>query len=202
MRSALLAVSLAFVTAPAMVGAQMPGAPDIKRDTAGTYTVDPAHTQVTWKVNHLGFSLLQGQFGASAGTLAIDPARPAAAKVDVTFDMTKLTSTSEAFVKHLNSADFFDTAKFPTARFVSTSVKPGPKNTATITGNLTIKNITKPVTLQAHFMGAGTNPMSKQLNIGFHATGKIKRSDFGAGMAAPAVSDEVDLEINAAFAKS
>jgi polyisoprenoid-binding protein YceI len=72
-------------------------------------------------------------------------------------------------------------------------------NRATITGDLTIKGITKPVTLQAEFVGAGANPMNKKLNFGFRGTGQIKRSDFGLGMAAPVVSDQVDLTINAAF---
>ena len=68
-----------------------------------------------------------------------------------------------------------------------------------ITGDLTIKGVTKPVTLTVHFVGAGNNPMNKKLNFGFHATGTINRSDFGLGMAVPVVSDKVDLTINAAF---
>ena len=115
--------------------------------------------------------------------------------------MNKLSSTSDQFTTHLKSKDFFDVAANPTAKFVSTSVTPGANGMATVQGNLTIKNITKPVTLQAHFVGAGNNPMNQQLNFGFHATGKVKRSEFGAGMAAPMVTDDVDLEINAAFVK-
>ena len=72
--------------------------------------------------------------------------------------------------------------------------------TATITGNLTVKNVTKPVTLKATFIGAGANPMNKKLNFGFRATGSINRSDFNVGAYAPVVSDKVDLVVNAAFA--
>ena len=97
-------------------------------------------------------------------------------------------------------ADFFDVAKFPTAKFVSTSVK-AEGTGATITGNLTIKGITKPVTLDAEFYGAGTNPMNKQENVGFVATGSIKRSDFGLGYAVPVVGDAVELKIIAGFQK-
>ncbi|WP_267351753.1 YceI family protein [Sphingomonas sp. GM_Shp_2] len=194
--AAALAASLASTPAIAQT---LPGAPVASRVTAGTYPVDAAHTQVTWQVNHMGFTMLEGQFGASDGTLTIDPARPAATTVDVTFKIDDLSVTSAAFAKHLKSADFFDVANHPTARFVSTSVKPSG-NTAVITGNLTIKGITKPVTLNATFIGAGANPMSKKLNIGFRATGSIKRSDYGLGMAVPVVSDKVDLTINAAFA--
>ena len=194
MRPALLALTL--LALPAV--AQMPGRPDPKLVRAGTYRVDPNHTQVTWEVNHLGFSLLSGQFGASGGQLTLDPARPAATKLEVTFDAAQMSTTSPRFSDHLKSADFFDVAKHPTARFVSRSVAVrGTK--ATIAGDLTIKGVTKPVILDATFVGAGANPRGGKTNIGFRATGAVKRSDFGLGMAAPAVSDRVDLVVNAAF---
>lgn len=195
MRLAAIAL-LALSAAP--VASQMPGKPDPKLVAAGTYPVDPNHTQVTWTLNHLGFSLLQGQFGASGGRITIDPARPDATKLEVIFNTDQLSTTSGAFTKHLKSDDFFDVATHPTARFVSRSVAVDGDQ-GTVTGDLTIKNVTKPVTLQVRFVGAGANPMSKKLNFGFRATGSIKRSDFGLGMAAPAVSDQVELQINAAF---
>ncbi|PAX06690.1 YceI family protein [Sphingomonas lenta] len=188
--------ALALIAVP--VVAQTPGQPDPALVRAGTYRVDPNHTQVTWTVNHMGFSMLTGQFGASGGQITIDPARPQATKLEVTFNTAELSSTSAGFTKHLNSADFFETAKHPTARFVSRDVQVNG-NRATVTGDLTIKGITKPVTLQASFVGAGPNPMNKKLNFGFRATGQVNRSDFGLGMAVPVVSDRVDLEINAAF---
>jgi len=176
-------ILLALSAAPTALSGQVPGTPDPSRATAGAYSVDPAHTQVTWKLNHLGFSMLQGQFGASGGSLSLDPAKVAASKVEVTFDMKQLSTTAPGFTKHLNSADFFDTAKFGTARFVSTSIKPSGKNAAVIVGNLTIKDVTKPVTLNARFLGAGSNPMANNaLNGGFSATGKIKRSAFGVAI--------------------
>lgn len=197
MRPALAA--LALLAAPALAQTPaMPGQPNPRLVAAGTYQVDPHHTQVTWTVNHLGFSLLTGQFGASGGRITVDPARPEATRLEVTFNTDQLSVTSPAFAKHLKSADFFETATYPTARFVSRSVKVNGKE-ATVTGDLTIKNITKPVTLQATFVGAGPSPQGGKTNFGFRATGQVKRSDFGLGMAAPAVSDRVDLEINAAF---
>ncbi|HEX8383812.1 MAG TPA: YceI family protein [Sphingomonas sp.] len=192
----LVPVLALILAAPA--AAQMPGQPNPRLVTAGTYRVDTNHTQVTWSVNHLGFSMLQGQFGASGGQAVIDPARPAANKVEVTFDVSQMSVTSAPFATHLKSKDFFDVAAHPTARFVSRSVAIRG-DAATVTGDLTIKGITKPVTLQATFVGAGPNPRSKKTNFGFRATGTINRSDFGLGMAAPAVSDRVALEINAAF---
>jgi polyisoprenoid-binding protein YceI len=200
--AAALAVTLAVPAVAQIIPstASQPGAATASRITAGTYAVDPAHTQVAWEVNHMGFSILEGLFGPSTGTITIDPAKPAATKVDVTFDMTKPGVSFPLFAEHLQSANFFDAAKYPTAHFVSTSVTPHAGNKATIVGNLTIKDQTKPVTLEATFIGAGSNPMSKQLNFGFSATGSIKRSDFGVGAYAPVVSDEVKLHIHAAFA--
>jgi polyisoprenoid-binding protein YceI len=178
---------------------QQPGAPTASRVPAGTYQVDPAHTQVAWEVNHMGFSILEGMFGASEGSITIDPAKPAATKVDVTFQVAQMGVSFATFAEHLKGDNFFNAAQYPTARFVSTSVTPKGANKATLTGNLTIKDQTKPVTLDVTFVGAGPNPMSKKLNFGFRATGTIKRSDFGVGAYAPVVSDEVKLHINAAF---
>lgn len=201
MRRALIALSIAAVAVPALVTAQMPGAADASRVTAGTYKVDPNHTQVVWSVNHLGFSTLYGMFGAKGGSLTIDPKNPAASKLNVDFSMTDMTVSSKQFGTHLQSPDFFNTAQFGDAKFESTSVK-ASGTSATIAGNLTIRGVTKPVTLAAKLMGAGANPMSKAQTIGFTATGTVKRSDFGLGMAAPAVSDEVQLQITAAFEKT
>ncbi|MEG8013894.1 YceI family protein [Sphingomonas sp. 22R3R2A-7] len=196
----VLATILALTAAPVLAQtAAVPGAPVKARVAAGTYAVDPNHTQVTWQVNHMGFSMLEGQFGASGGSIMIDPAKPNATKVEVNFAIDQLSVTSAPFTGHLKSKDFFDVATHPTAKFVSTKVvATGDK--ATITGDLTIKGITKPVVLQATFVGAGANPMNKKVNFGFRATSSIKRSDFGLGAAVPVVSDRVDLTINAAFA--
>ena len=196
----ILAAVLAAAAVPAIAQAPagLPGSPNAAAVTAGTYAVDPAHTQVTWTLNHMGFSMLSGQFGAQGGTLTIDPAKPAAAKLDVTFAIDQLSVTAAPFANHLKSKDFFDAATYPTARFVSTAVVASGTG-ARITGNLTIKNVTKPVTIDATFVGAGTNPMSKKLNFGFRGTTTIKRSDFGLGYATPVVADTVKLDLNAAF---
>ena len=194
----ILAALIAAAAVPAIAQTGLPGTQNKAAVTAGTYAVDPAHTQVTWTLNHMGFSMLSGQFGAQGGTLTIDPAKPAATKLDVTFAIDQLSVTSAKFAEHLKSRDFFDAATYPTARFVSTNVVANG-NTAKITGNLTIKTVTKPVTIDATFVGAGANPMSKKLNFGFRGTTTIKRSDFGLGYATPVVADSVKLDINVAF---
>jgi polyisoprenoid-binding protein YceI len=194
----LAAVCLLSTPAVAQAPAGMPGKADASRVVAGTYKVDPNHTQVTWTVDHMGVSPLRGMFGQMSGTLTLDPAKPSAAKLDIEIPLAGLTTTSEGFGKHLRTADFFDAEKFPTGRFVSTSVR-AKGTTATITGDLTLHGVTRPVTMDARFFGAGPNPMSKALNVGFTATAKIKRSDFGLGYGVPVVADEVDLQIVGAF---
>lgn len=200
MRAVMLA--LALVATPALAQpAGKPGAADPARVKAGTYKVDPNHTQVFWSVDHLGFSVLEGGFGSPSGTLTLDPRNPNGAKLSLTFPMNAITTTSAMFKEHLSSPNWFDVAKFPEATFVSTKVVASGAN-AQVTGNLTIKGVTKPVTLQARFYGAGTNPMSKAETVGFAVTGTVKRSDFGLGNAAPVVDDAVKLKINAAFEKT
>ena len=116
-------------------------------------------------------------------------------------EVAQLSTTAAPFAKHLQSADFFDAAKYPTARFVSTAVTPRGGNRATIVGNLTIKNVTKPVTLDVTLVGAGVNPLSKKYTVGFEATGTLKRSEFGVKTYVPLIGDELHLTIAGAFEK-
>jgi polyisoprenoid-binding protein YceI len=201
MRIALVAV-LALATAPLLAQTPPsgpPGAPDPARVTAGTYALDARHSQVLFTVNHLGFTEYTGQFTAPTGTLVLDTATPANSKVDVTIPIDKVLTTVPALDAHLKTPDFFDAAKFPTAKFVSTKVTING-TTATIAGDLTLKDVTKPVVLTARFVGAGNATQgAKKLNFGFAATTSVKRSDFGINFALPGVSDKVDLTINAGF---
>jgi len=185
---------------------QVPGTRDPARVTAGTYAADPNHSLIGWEVNHFGFNDYYGIFGDVAGTLMIDPANPSAAKVDVTIPVANVTTASKALTDHLLRAgkdggkpDFFGSSPSP-ARFVSTAVK-ADGMTAMITGDLTLNGVTKPVTFEAEFAGAGTNPYNKKATIGFEAETTIKRSDFGVSYAIPFVSDEVELDISVAFEK-
>lgn len=200
MRFALVAV-LALATAPllAQTPPGPPGTPDATKVASGTYQVEPSHTQVLFTVNHLGFTEYTGQFTNPTGTLVLDAANPGNSKVDITIPIANVLTTTPRLDEHLKAPDFFDAAKFPTAKFVSTKVTV-TGTTATIAGNLTLKDVTKPVVLQARFIGAGNSPMgAKKLNFGFAATTSINRSDYGINFIIPAVSDKVDLVINAGF---
>ncbi|UIJ44058.1 YceI family protein [Sphingomonas cannabina] len=212
MRRIVLASVIATVAVAAPIvaqqGMQAPGSKNPAAITGGTYQVDPGHTLVRWQVDHLGFTPYFGIFGSAAGTLTLDPKNPGAAKVDVTIPVAKVTTANEALTAHLlrpgkdgGKPDFFGPSPAD-ARFVSTSVMVNGQS-ATIAGNLTLNGVTKPVTLAAEFYGAGKMPeqMGGKENVGFTATGTIKRSDFGVTMGIPLVSDEVKLDIAAAFAK-
>ncbi|KTE18867.1 hypothetical protein ATE67_17440 [Sphingopyxis sp. H050] len=204
----LAALAVAAVAVPAVIAQSpgLPGAKDKSRVAAGTYAADPGHTLVVWEVDHFGFSRYSGIFGDVTGTLVIDPANPAASKVEVTIPVAKVTTASSGLTGHLLRAgkdggkpDFFGAAPAD-AKFVSTRVVlDDDGDEATVTGNLTLNGVTRPVTLDVDFHGAGTNPYNKKATVGFEAEGKIRRSDFGIAYGIPAVSDEVELEIHAAF---
>lgn len=211
MRLPLVLIAATAAIATPIVAQQAMQAPGSKNPAAisgGTYTVDPNHTLIGWRVDHLGFNDYFGIFGSVTGTLTLDPKRPNAAKVDVTIPVSKVTTASAGLTAHLLRAgkdggkpDFFG-ANPADARFVSTSVVATGQR-AKIAGNLTLNGVTKPVTLDASFSGAGKMPaqMGGKETVGFHATTMIKRSDFGMNYGIPMVSDAVKLDITAAFEK-
>ena len=167
-----------------------------------TYEMDPSHTMVLAQWNHFGFSNPTANFGIDKGTIIYDAKAPAKSSVEVSMPLNLLSSFTDKFNEHLKSADFFDSAAFPTATFKSTSVKAKGPNKLEVKGNLTIKNNTKPVTLDVTLNKKGVNPMSKKEGVGFDATTTIKRSDFGVGKYVPNVSDNVKLRITTeAYAK-
>ena len=185
---------------------QLPGQLDPSRVEAGTYKTDKAHSLIGFRYNHFGFNDYFGIFGDVDATLTIDPANPAGAKVVADIPITP-TVASQAFHDHLLRAgrdggkpDFFGPNQ-TAAHFESTSVVPSGNN-ATITGNLTMNGVTKPVTINAQFTGAGNSfgPTPKK-TVGFEGTATIKRAEFGLGTFVPMVSDDVELQITMAFEK-
>lgn len=202
-----LALLAATATAPA-ASAQVPGGRNPAAVSGGTYSADPEHTLVVWTLDHLGFTPYTGIFGGITGSLTIDPKQPGLARVDVTIPVAKVTTASAGLTQHLlrpgkdgGKPDFFG-ANPANARFVSSRVDVSGQ-TAKLTGDFTFNGVTRPVTLDVTFYGAGKLPpqMGGKENIGFRATGTIKRSEFGLGFAVPMVGDEVKLEIAAAFEK-
>ena len=199
--------AVAITSISAQEQAQIPGAVDVSRVTAGEYKLDPAHTLVQWSVSHFGFNDYFGLFGDIDGTMTLDPADIGATKFDITIPITSVSVPSEGLRDHLlrpgkdgAAPDFFGSEPAP-ARFVSTSVRRTGDTMAVASGQLTMNGKTGPVTMLVEFTGAGANPMSKAQTVGFHARATIDRTQWGIAYAAPMVGSNVDLEISAAFEK-
>ena len=160
-----------------------------------SYRIDPNHTNVLASWSHFGFSRPTVNFGQADGTIVYDAENVGASSVQVTLPLKGLSALAEDFYDHLTSADWFDAAQFPDATFKSTAVEAAGEGKLKVTGDLTVKGVTKPVVLDVTLNNAGEHPMGKRAAIGFDATATVKRSDFGLGKYAPNVSDEVALRI-------
>lgn len=183
MRKMLLATALVFAFAGPAAAAPV------------TYKIDPDHTNVLASWKHMGFSNPTVNFGKADGTIVYDAKNVAASSVQVKLPLTGLSALADDFYDHLTSDGWFDAAKYPDATFKSTKVESAGAGKLKVTGDLTIKGVTKPVVLDVTLNGQGPHPMTKAQSIGFDASGTIKRSDFGLGKYAPNVSDEVRLRI-------
>lgn len=162
---------------------------------SGTYVIDPSHTSVNFGISHLGFSTYQGRFNTIAGNLEFDAKAPEKSSIVVTIDAASIDTNHAELEGKLKSADWFDTAKFPTATFTSTKVEKLSDSNGKIMGDLTLHGVTKPVTLDVTFNGAGNNPFANVPQLGFSAKGSIKRSEFGIAQYLPAIGDEVSITI-------
>ena len=158
------------------------------------YTIDTTHTFPRFSYSHFGYSKQLSRFNKTSGTVTLD-AEAKTAMVDVSIDMTSVDTGYETFDGHLQGEDYFHTAQFPTATFKSTKVTFNGDAPTAIEGDLTIKGVTRPVTLTVTSFLAKPHPMMTRPAIGANATTNIKRSDFSAGKNAPYVGDEVTLDI-------
>jgi len=159
-----------------------------------TYVVDNNHTFPRFSYSHFGYSTQLSRFDKTSGTIVLDKDAKTGS-VDITIDTTSVDSGNPTFNGHLQGEDFFDTARYPTATFKSTKVVFGGDKPASVEGVLTIKGVSKPVTLTVTSFQAMPHPMMKKDTVGANAYTVIKRSDFNAGKFAPYVSDEVRIDI-------
>jgi polyisoprenoid-binding protein YceI len=164
---------------------------------AEKFTFDQNHTNIVWHANHFGFSNPSGRFGVTEGILVLDEAAPEKSTVNVTIDVAGLNTGIPKFDEHLKSADFLDTAKFPTATFKSTKVDVTGKDTANVTGDLTLHGVTKPVTLEMKLNKLDANPMNNKKTAGFSGKIVLKRSEYGNSQYVPNVSDDITIGIEA-----
>ena len=159
-----------------------------------TYAIDGTHTFPNFSYNHFGLTTQISKFEKTTGTVTLDKAAKTGA-VDITIDMTSVNTGYATFNEHIQGEDFLDTAKYPTATFKSTKVVFKGDKPVSITGDLTLKGVTKPVTLKVNHYTTMAHPMLKKDAIGANASTVVKRSEFNAGKYAPHVGDDVTISI-------
>ena len=143
-----------------------------------TWTVDPAHAEIGFAVRHLMIATVRGRFGAVSGTVTVDEKNPHNSKVDVTVDVNSIDTRQEMRDNHLRSPDFFDVEKYPSMHFVSKKIEGDVSGEFRVVGDLTIRDVTREVTLTATLEGRTRDPWGNE-RAGFSASGKINRRDFG-----------------------
>jgi polyisoprenoid-binding protein YceI len=163
---------------------------------AEKYMLDASHSQIVFSYDHLGFSTTWGMFSGFEGEIMFDQANPAASSVSVSMPVKSMLTGWEGRFQHFMSKDFFDAADDEMVSFASTGIEVTGESTAKITGDLTLNGVTKPVVLDAVLNKTGDHPMANKPWAGFSATTSVLRSDFGLGMFAPYVSDEVAIQIS------
>lgn len=168
---------------------------------AGAYDIDKTHGYVTFSYSHMGLSNPQIRYRDIDAFITLDPAAPENSALSVKIDAASVDTGVDAFDEHLNSEGWMNTAVHKTITFNSTKMVRTSADRGTVTGDLTIMDITKPVVLDVKLLGAKEHPFKKVPAFGIEARGTLKRSDFGLGKYAPAVSDEVSLLISAEFHK-
>ena len=201
MLAAAKALTVALGAGPAGAAAAAP------RPPAGAYALDKAHTSVTFRVSHLGFSHYTARFSQIDGKLKFDPAHPAAMSVEATIDpmSLELNAPPKGFHEQLMGKGWFEAAQFPKIVFKSTKVEPTGANTARVTGDFTLHGVTKPVVLDVTYNGGWTANAYDGDRVGFSAHTVLKRSAFGISQGIPApgttmgVSDDVDVSIETEF---
>lgn len=199
--AAALSVSLLAAAALAQTGLT---AQQTRASTApaGTYNLDPRHTNVGVRMAHAGgTSYSNFRFGKPSGSLVIDPAHPENAQLSVSVDMASImTPVGQDFITEITGAQYLNAARFPTATFKSTSVKvSGAK--AEVAGQLTFMGVTKPATIEAELVGGGAAMTGGQV-LGFTGTMKFKRSDFGFTSGAAFIGDDISVMLDAEFDKA
>ncbi len=160
-----------------------------------TYTIDTTHTYPRFSYSHFGYSTQLSRFDKTTGKIIIDR-KAKTGNVNVTIDTTSVNTGYPLFNEHIQSADFLDTAKYPTANFTSSKVNFENDKVASVDGTLTLKGISKPVTLIVTSFQCMPHPMLKKEACGANATTVVKRTDFNMGKYAPNVGDDVTLTLS------
>lgn len=182
----------ACYTAPSLAPASAP---------AGNYVLDPAHVSVVWSIKHAGLSNYTARFDTISGALYFDPNAPENSVVDILIDPKSVSTGDEKFDQEIAmKGSYFDANAFSEIRFTSTDIALTGETSGKITGNLTFRGTTLPITLNTVFNGAGKSYGHKGKTLGFSATAKLNRSEFGlTNLIAFGIGDEVTLVIETEF---
>ncbi len=194
------AAILAIVACGESANGQSEGANDTEfTAVSGQYQAEATHRYITFSYSHFDYARPWLRWREWDGKLNWNAEDPASSTVNVTIDATSIDSGVDVFDGHLKGERFFDVENHPEITFVSTSLEQTGENTGLMIGDLTIKGTTKPVELEVVFNKDGFDERKSLYKLGFSATAKVLRTDFGVDFLAPAVSDEVDIVIEAEF---
>lgn len=161
---------------------------------SGTYSIDAGHSFVLFRIKHLETSWAFGRFNSFSGEVVFDEKSPEKSSIKITIEMESVDTGIGKRDDHIRSGDFFDAGQFPTSSFTSKSVKKGAGGKYTVTGDLEMHGVTKPVTLDLELTGASSG--KRGTLAGFYGTFSIKRSDFGITTMPDALSDEVHVIVS------
>lgn len=167
----------------------------------GAYALDPDHTAVLFKVDHLGFSLFVGRFNSVEASLDFSADDPTASRLEVLLDVSSIDTGLPDFDQTLRGPGWFDAARFPQARFVAREISVDGDRQGRVMGDLTLKGVTRPVSLDVQFNGGAVNAVTGRYTLGFAANGAFDRTQFGLDALAPAIGAQVQLEIHAEFVR-
>lgn len=167
----------------------------------GSYTADPQHTAVLFKINHMGLSTFVGRFNKVDASLEFDPVNIASAKLTAVIDVASVDVNNRELEENLRDSSWFHTEKYPQALFKTTSVELVDEKRAKFSGTFTLHGVTKPIVLDVTFHGGGNNMLTGAYTLGFSATTSFNRSVFGVDYLTPAIADKVDIEVFAEFQK-
>ncbi|MFM2437894.1 MAG: hypothetical protein RLZ55_711 [Actinomycetota bacterium] len=172
----------------------------------GTYDIDPSHSNLGFVARHAMVTKVRGNFSDISGSLTLDVANPAASSAEVTIEVASIDTRNAQRDEHLRTNDFFDAEQFPQLTFKSTAVTQTGATSFDVTGDLTIRGVTKPVTVSWDYTGSATDPFGNE-RVGFEGSATINRADFGLKYNAPLaaggvlISEKIVLELEVSAIK-
>ena len=182
-------------------------APSAGIDLSGTYSLDPTHSRLGYQARHAMVTTVRGHFADFSGTVTLDEANPAASSAEITIQAMSVSTSQADRDNHLRTSDFFDPEKYPTLTFRSTKVEKTGNEEFAVTGDLTVKDVTKPITINMTFAGAAKDPFGNS-RAGFEGYATLNRKDYGMTFNAALetggvlVSDRVKLDFDISLIKS